>query len=90
MEMYCRETGLPFSESMLTWEPKVFPEWKRYQNYKPWFESVITSSGFIKYSGKQPNSSDKLLPELEVAAKKALTYYDKLNFLRNVPIIEAP
>ena len=44
--MYCRETGLPFSEEMLSWEPKVFPQWKQYPQYHLWFQSVTHSSGF--------------------------------------------
>ena len=89
--MYCRETRLPFSESMLTWEPKVFPEWKQYSNYESWFRSVMTSSGFVKHTGKQEKSSDStLLPKLEVAVKKAMPYYQKLNSLRMVPVKQAP
>ena len=38
MEMYCREAGLPYTEDMLTWEPKVFPDWKQYPKYYIWHE----------------------------------------------------
>ena len=26
---------------MLTWEPKVFPEWKQYPQYELWFQSIM-------------------------------------------------
>ena len=83
--MYCTQTGLPFSESMLTWEPKVFPEWQKYAKYEPWFETVMNSSGFMNETIKQKDPSDKVLPEFELAARRALPYYNKLNSVRSVP-----
>ena len=41
---------------------------------RAWFESVMNSSGFMKQTIKQKDPSDKVLPELELAARRALPY----------------
>ena len=85
--MYCRETGLPFSEEMLTWEPKVFPQWKQYPQYHLWFESVTHSSGFIKQDTEKASKPKvELQPGLQAAVERALPFYDKLYGVRCIPV----
>ena len=82
MEMYCRETGLPFSENMLSWEPKVLPDWEQ---CPAWYRGVMKSTGFEKAAGKSTVDPD-LLPEFQDAVKEALPYYEKLYSVRRLPI----
>ena len=83
MEMYCREAGLPYTEDMLTWEPKVFPDWKQYPKYYIWHENVTSSTGF---KPKKAGATEvTLLPEFLKAVEKAIPYYERLNSVRRVP-----
>ena len=85
--MYCRETGLPFTEEMLTWEPKVFPEWEMCPHYQLWFQSVMHSSGFIKQdTEKDSKPKVELQPAVQAALKRALPFYDKLYGYRCIPV----
>ena len=86
MEMYCRTTGLPYAEHMLTWEPKVFAEWKECMHYQVWHGKVMASSGFVKHVPSNSKSSLKDLPsEIQEAVKSALPFYEKLYSVRRVP-----
>lgn len=88
--MYCRTTGLPFAEHMLTWEPKVFPEWKECLRYQAWHGKVIASSGFVKRVPESSKASLKDLhvpSELQEAVKHALPFYEKLYSVRSVPTL---
>ena len=52
MEHYCKETGLPFEEQMLTWEPGEVKDWSQdwmMSRYVHIFkETVMKSSGFYE------------------------------------------
>ena len=48
MEHYCKETGLPFEEQMLTWEPGEVEGWMTFTYSHVFKETVMKSSGFIK------------------------------------------
>ena len=87
MEMYCKATGLPFSEHMMRWEPKAFPEWIDCPYYQAWHGQVIESSGFKPPSSTQPGQSefDSLPPECQEEVKRAQPYYEKLYSLRSTP-----
>ena len=85
-EMYCKTTGLPFAEHMLTWEPKTFPEWKECLYYKAWHGKVIASSGFMNHAARSTKISLNDLPcEYQEAVKHALPFYEKLHKIRRVP-----
>ena len=84
--MYCKTTGLPFTEHMLTWEPKTFPEWKECVYYKAWYGKVMASSGFVKHAARSTKTSlNDLPPEYQEAVKHALPFYEKLRRVRSVP-----
>ena len=86
MEMYCKATGLPFAEHMLTWESKTFPEWKECMYYEAMHSQVIASSGFVKNTRRSSKTSlEDLPPELQEAVKHALPFYEKLYSVRSVP-----
>ena len=90
MEVYCKSVGLPFSDKMVEWEPKkVFHDWKQYPMYEVWHKKVMDSTGFVKHTEKQMKSSADLLPEYRDAVKNALPYYEKLNSLRIIPVLQA-
>ena len=90
MEAYCRSVGLPFSEQMLTWEPKAFPDWKQYSTYEYWHQGVMASTGFTKPTREHSQSdTDDLPPRLNDAAQNALPFYEKLMNVRITPITEA-
>ena len=84
MQMYCGETGLPFSESMLSWEPKTLGEWDQ---SPAWYQGVMRSTGFTKATEKSAAvSADHLPPEFQEAVKEALPFYEKLRSVRKLPI----
>lgn len=91
MKIYCNTVGLPFSDKILTWEPKLFPEWKLYPNYEFWHKSVSTSTGFMKNTERQQmEPSVHLLPQFEDAVKKAMPYYEQLKSIRINPSKQVP
>ena len=87
LNMYCNVTGLPFSEDMLTWEPKVFPRWKQCQGYEIYHGEVIASSGFKKYSPWRSNTLqlEDIPPAYQEALEDALPFYEKLHSVRTLP-----
>ena len=87
MKLYCNATGLPFSEDMLTWEPREIPRWKQCPNYQEWHGEVMTSSGFKKDSPARYNTLrlEDLSPVFQEAVKHALPFYEKLHSVRTLP-----
>lgn len=73
----CERIGIPFQESMLSWQAGARPEdgsWAKY-----WYKSVHQSTGFGKWERKQDAEvfPDRLKPLLE----ECKPYYEKLNEL---------
>ena len=69
----CERIGIPFQESMLSWEAGARPEdgsWAKY-----WYKAVHRSTGFGKYSPKSEPFPDALKPLLE----ECKPYYEQLN-----------
>lgn len=68
----CRQIGIPFEESMLSWQPGPRPEdgvWAKY-----WYHNLHKSTGFQPYKAKTdpfPNHLEPLLAECQ-------PYYDQL------------
>ena len=75
----CEKIGIPFEESMLSWEAGARPEdgcWAKY-----WYKNVHLSTGFGKYRPKTapfPNQLENLLEECK-------PYYEQLNALAIQP-----
>ena len=75
----CEKIGIPFEESMLTWEAGARPEdgcWAKY-----WYKNVHRSTGFGIYKPKTapfPNQLKALLEECQ-------PYYEQLNALAIQP-----
>lgn len=72
LQQLCNEIGIPFEESMLSWESGARSEdgcWAKY-----WYDNVHQSTGFMLYKEKQTNlkGSDLAL------TKKCQPYYDFL------------
>lgn len=68
----CREIGIPFEKSMLSWEAGARPEdgcWAKY-----WYANVHKSTGFQPYIRKEVEFPDRLGPLLE----KCNVIYQKL------------
>ena len=71
----CEFAGIPFDESMLSWEPQQRSEdgiWAKY-----WYSSVHKSSGFLKYRPKEtpfPEHLNDLLKECQPHYNKLLEY----------------
>ncbi|XP_072028156.1 uncharacterized protein [Amphiura filiformis] len=89
MRAYCDATGIPFSESMLSWKPEAPhpPEWKAppscwignqmFGTYKEAFESTE-----FKRSDRKPVDIEALSGEVKECTEFSLPYYDKLYELR--------
>ena len=76
MTTYCNATGLPYSDKMLTWKSREFPDWMDFPHYDAWHGKVMKSTGFvIEAESPQPQLCD-LLPQFQEAAVKALPYYE--------------
>ena len=59
----CREIGIPFEKSMLSWEAGARPEdgcWAKY-----WYANVHKSTGFQPYRKKEEAFPERLVPLLE-------------------------
>ena len=68
----CALVGIPFSKTMLTWEPNPRPEdgvWARH-----WYHNVQKSSGFSPYRPKTEPFPERLFPLLE----ECTPYYQSL------------
>ena len=76
LEMLCRELNIPFSESMLEWEPgprECDGIWGEY-----WYESVWSSSGFSPYKAR----TGELSPLHESILDEAMPVYRELHSKR--------
>ena len=83
LEFYCRRTGLPFSESMLSWEPKVLPEWTQSTGWEGFHKTVINSTGFQKHNPSQPIRPLEDLPmSYQEEVKKAQPCYEAMHKVR--------
>lgn len=71
----CREMGIPFDESMLSWEKGAIPEdgvWAKY-----WYHSVHQSTGFEA----RPPGNDPFPDHLKPLLEECLPYYEELRAL---------
>jgi hypothetical protein len=69
---FCEDIGIPFEDSMLSWEAGPIPEdgvWAKY-----WYANVHRSTGFAPYRKKEIEFPERLEPLLE----KCQTIYEKL------------
>ena len=79
MEHYCKETGLPFEERMLTWEPGEVKDWKTYKYSHVFKETAMKSSGFIKPQEKpECGSVEHLSKEAQELIQEMLPYYEAM------------
>jgi hypothetical protein len=68
----CEQVGIPFEESMLSWQPGPIPEdgiWAKH-----WYDKVHQSTGFNPYNPKSENLPDRLNPLYE----HCKSIYDRL------------
>jgi hypothetical protein len=68
----CEQVGIPFEESMLSWQPGPIPEdgiWAKH-----WYHKVHQSTGFNPYNPKSENLPDRLNPLYE----HCKSIYDRL------------
>ena len=84
MERYCKETGLPFEEQMLTWEPGVIEEWCSYIHYKEFFGTIMETSGFLKPRTDTTTVAD-LSKEAQDVYREILPYYEEMYRVRLQP-----
>jgi len=77
LERLCKDLGIPFQSSMLSWEKGPIPEdgtWAKY-----WYKNVHNSTGFMKQK-----TSDRPLPDhCQSLYEDSLPYYEKLAALIN-------
>ena len=87
MKVYCTATGLPFKESMVSWEPKSFPEWKWHGSpsvYLSWHGDVMNSAGFVKrfQSSNSSVSVDGLEQEIRGVVEESIPFYEAMHKTR--------
>ncbi len=68
----CEQLGIPFRESMLSWNPGPIPEDGTWAEY--WYDNVHESTGFNPYTPKNENLPDCLDPLYE----HCKSIYDRL------------
>ena len=90
LRKYCRTLGLPFSKSLLSWEPGmprnwIFPKvlWEAEKSYN-WFTTVLGSRGFKK-GLSQPISPEEVPPVVQELLEVSQPFYDKLHARRILP-----
>ncbi|MEZ4948318.1 MAG: hypothetical protein R2784_02840 [Saprospiraceae bacterium] len=72
LKLLCTQLGIPFSDSMLTWEKGPRKEdgiWAKY-----WYENVHNSTGFLPYTPKEIHLNEKL----KRLSQTAQPFYDFL------------
>ena len=82
---YCQQTGLTFSEKMLTWKPGPIPEWEISGTI--WYKDVLESSGFTPE--KLENVNMKLTithypAEVQQCVTECMPYYEYLYSKRTI------
>ena len=89
MKVYCTATGLPYKESMVSWEPKSFPEWEWHESpsvYLPWHGDVINSTGSVKhFQSSNVDISvtvDGLEREIKDVVEEAMPFYETMHKTR--------
>ena len=76
----CEKLDIPFTKSMLSWEPGPIPEdgiWAKH-----WYDSVHQSTGFEPYQPKQepiPDHLNSLYEECSVIYDKLFAHAIKYN-----------
>ena len=78
MQQYCQETGLPYSERMLTWSPGIVQDWAEFEYCKDWHWNAMYSSGFNK-DIKKETQSEALPLIVEEEIQKAMPYYEAMH-----------
>ena len=79
MEHYCKETGLPFEEQMLTWEPGEVKDWMSYKHTHVFKDTLLKSSGFMKPQELPQDSDVQSLPkEAQDLIQEMLPYYEAM------------
>ena len=85
MQVYCRQTGLPYDKKMLTWTPGKVEDWAtKYKNYKEWHWNAMYSSGFGKLAPPRDTSQLPSIPEIIPAIvkeniQKSIPYYEAMH-----------
>ena len=82
MKKYCTATGLPFKETMVSWEPKSFPEWDSDPFSQVWYGSAMKSSGFMKPSTSSPPSTKDLPKDVIALIEEFIPQYETLHSTR--------
>ena len=85
MEHYCKGTGLPFDEKMLTWQPCEFQEWLSYKYHKEFFGTAMASSGFLKPRSHSTTVGD-LSKEAQDVYREVLPFYEAMYRERFQPV----
>ncbi len=86
MQVYCRQTGLPYDKKMLTWTPGEVEDWatKNKRFYKEWHWNAMYSSGFGKLAPPRDTSQLPSIPEIIPAIvkediQKSIPYYEAMH-----------
>ncbi len=83
MELYCRQTDLPYDKKMLTWTPGEVKDWSICDFYKEWHWNAMYSSGFGTLAPPQDISQFPSVPEtipaiVEEEIEKSIPYTTEL------------
>lgn len=76
---YCQQTGLTFSEKMLTWKPGPLPEWDISDTV--WYKDVLESSGFTPEKSENVNMKLAITQypaEVQQCVTECMPYYEYL------------
>ncbi len=57
VKLYCDAVGIDFQECMLKWNPLTPAQYKQFEEWAPWLETALNSSGFLK---KTPSKLPKV------------------------------
>ncbi|XP_022084420.1 branched-chain-amino-acid aminotransferase-like protein 2 [Acanthaster planci] len=91
VEKYCRALGLPFSESILTWEPGIPKNWilrkaiTEAGDYSPFIATMVNSHSFIRSSCQTTISQEEVPQVVKEMVEVALPFYEKLHARRLLP-----
>ncbi len=84
MELYCRQTGLPYDKKMLTWTPGEVKDWTSSKYYKEWHWNAMYSSGFGTLTPPHDIPQFPSVPEnipaiVEEEIEKSIPFYEVMH-----------
>jgi hypothetical protein len=78
MQVYCTETGLPFSKDMVNWSPGCVPEWAECPDHDIWHGAVANSTGLMQKPKSSPPSLSEYSADVKQVVSLSMPFYEAM------------